>query len=127
MASGWERLAVFEGGSVMDLARAQAADGSWHVFAATPVGVFRSVDRGQTWAPLGTGSRVAGADVATLVMGNVIQAGVKMNPARQAGVTSGLPVAVPALTVNRVCGSGAQAIARLASNAITAIARQRRK
>ena len=43
-------------------------------------------------------------------MGNVIQAGVKMNPARQAGMTRGLPVAVPALTVNRVCGSGAQAI-----------------
>ena len=60
-------------------------------------------------------SGVAGADVATLVMGNVIQAGVKMNPARQAGVTSGLPVAVPALTVNRVCGSGAQAIVTAAA------------
>lgn len=46
----------------------------------------------------------------TLVMGNVIQAGVKMNPARQAGIAAGLPVEVPALTVNRVCGSGAQAI-----------------
>ena len=33
-----------------------------------------------------------------------------MNPARQAVVRAGLPVAVPALTVNRVCGSGAQAI-----------------
>ncbi len=42
-------------------------------------------------------------------MGNVIQAGVKMNPARQAGIAAGLPVEVPALTVNRVCGSGAQA------------------
>jgi len=48
--------------------------------------------------------------VQTLVMGNVIQAGVKMNPARQAGIGAGLPVAVPALTVNRVCGSGAQGI-----------------
>jgi len=48
--------------------------------------------------------------VQTLVMGNVIQAGVKMNPARQAGVAAGLPVDVPALTVNRVCGSGAQGI-----------------
>jgi acetyl-CoA C-acetyltransferase len=44
-------------------------------------------------------------------MGNVIQAGVKMNPARQAGIGGGLPVSVPALTVNRVCGSGAQGIA----------------
>lgn len=48
--------------------------------------------------------------VQTLVMGNVIQAGVKMNPARQAGMAGGLPVEVPALTVNRVCGSGAQGV-----------------
>lgn len=48
--------------------------------------------------------------IQTLVMGNVIQAGVKMNPARQAGMAAGLPVDVPALTVNRVCGSGAQGI-----------------
>lgn len=48
--------------------------------------------------------------VQSLVMGNVIQAGVKMNPARQAGIAGGLPVEVPALTVNRVCGSGAQGI-----------------
>jgi acetyl-CoA C-acetyltransferase len=49
-------------------------------------------------------------DVETAVMGNVIQAGAKMNPARQAAIRSGLPVNVPAMTVNRVCGSGAQAI-----------------
>lgn len=63
MATGWERLAVFEGGTVAGLARAQAADGAWHVFAATPVGVFRSRDRGLSWTPLGAGSRVAGAAV----------------------------------------------------------------
>ena len=50
----------------------------------------------------------------SLVMGNVIQAGVKMNPARQAGIAAGLPVEVPALTVNRVCGSGAQGVASAA-------------
>src|SRR5271163_811813 len=49
-------------------------------------------------------------EVQTVVMGNVVQAGTKMNPARQAAVHAGLPVTVPALTVNRVCGSGAQAI-----------------
>src|ERR1700751_5052217 len=49
-------------------------------------------------------------EVETVVMGNVVQAGTKMNPARQAAVHAGLPVPVPALTVNRVCGSGAQAI-----------------
>jgi len=49
-------------------------------------------------------------EVGTVVMGNVVQAGTKMNPARQAAVHAGLPVTTPALTVNRVCGSGAQAI-----------------
>ena len=55
-----------------------------------------------------------GQDVNTVVMGNVIQAGVKMNPARQAAIGGGIPVEVPAMTVNRVCGSGAQAIATAA-------------
>jgi len=49
-------------------------------------------------------------EIQTVAMGNVIQAGVKMNPARQAAIGAGLPVTVPAMTVNRVCGSGAQAI-----------------
>ena len=49
-------------------------------------------------------------EVETVVMGNVVQAGNKMNSARQAAVHAGLPVTTPALTVNRVCGSGAQAI-----------------
>jgi acetyl-CoA C-acetyltransferase len=52
--------------------------------------------------------------VDTVVMGQVIQAGARMNPARQASIGGGLPVDVPALTVNRVCGSGAQAIATAA-------------
>ena len=55
-------------------------------------------------------SGLAGAEIGTVVMGNVIQAGAKMNPARQAAIGGGLPVEVPAMTVNRVCGSGAQAI-----------------
>lgn len=59
---------------------------------------------------------LAGESIDSVVMGNVIQAGVKMNPARQAGIGAGLPVDVPALTVNRVCGSGAQAIATAATD-----------
>jgi acetyl-CoA C-acetyltransferase len=59
-------------------------------------------------------SGLAADKVQTLVMGNVIQAGVKMNPARQAGIAAGLSVEVPALTVNRVCGSGAQGVASAA-------------
>ena len=54
------------------------------------------------------------AKIETVVMGNVIQAGNKMNPARQAAIHGGLPVEMPAMTVNRVCGSGAQAIASAA-------------
>lgn len=48
--------------------------------------------------------------VGSVTIGNVIQAGNRMNPARQAAMGGGLPVSVPALTVNRVCGSGAQAV-----------------
>ena len=59
-------------------------------------------------------SGLAPEKVQTLVMGQVVQAGSKMNPARQAGIAGGLPVEVPALTVNRVCGSGAQGIASAA-------------
>ena len=49
--------------------------------------------------------------VDSVLMGNVVQAGNRMNPARQAAVQGGLPVEVPAMTLNRVCGSGAQAVA----------------
>jgi len=55
-------------------------------------------------------SRLDGAAVGSVLMGNVVQAGNKMNPARQASIGGGLPVSVPAMTINRVCGSGAQAI-----------------
>lgn len=61
--------------------------------------------------------QVTGTDptaVSSVVMGNVVQAGNRMNPARQAAISGGLPVTVPALTVNRVCGSGAQAIVSIA-------------
>ena len=54
------------------------------------------------------------AKLRAVAMGNVVQAGNKMNPARQAAIYGGIPVDVPAMTVNRVCGSGAQAIASVA-------------
>lgn len=53
---------------------------------------------------------LSGDAIGSVTMGNVLQAGNRMNPARQAAIGAGLPVEVPALTVNRVCGSGAQAI-----------------
>jgi acetyl-CoA C-acetyltransferase len=56
-------------------------------------------------------SRLDPAQVGSVVMGNVVQAGNGMNVARQAAVHGGVPVDVPAMTVNRVCGSGVQAVA----------------
>jgi acetyl-CoA C-acetyltransferase len=53
-----------------------------------------------------------------VIMGNVLSAGVGMNPARQAAMSAGLPETVPATTVNKVCGSGLKAVA-LAAQAIT--------
>jgi acetyl-CoA acetyltransferase len=46
-------------------------------------------------------SGLAAEEINTVVMGNVIQAGTKMNPARQAAIGAGLPVRVPAMTLNR--------------------------
>jgi acetyl-CoA C-acetyltransferase len=45
-----------------------------------------------------------------VIMGNVLQAGLGQNPARQAAVNAGLPVRVPAMTINKVCGSGLKAV-----------------
>jgi acetyl-CoA C-acetyltransferase len=50
------------------------------------------------------------ARLGEVIMGNVISAGEKMNPARQAAVYGGIDKSVPAITINRVCGSGLQAI-----------------
>jgi acetyl-CoA C-acetyltransferase len=46
-----------------------------------------------------------------VVMGNVLQAGLGQNPARQAAVKAGLPVEVPAMTINKLCGSGLRTVA----------------
>ncbi len=54
-----------------------------------------------------------------VVMGQVLTAGVGMNPARQAALGAGLPHAVPCMTINKVCGSGLKAVA-LAAQAIRA-------
>src|SRR3954447_412590 len=51
------------------------------------------------------------------IMGNVVQAGIGQNPARQAAIVSGLPPQVGAMTINKVCGSGLKSVA-LAAQAI---------
>jgi acetyl-CoA C-acetyltransferase len=68
-------------------------------------------------------SKLTNGDIDTVVMGNVIQAANKMNPARQAAIYGGLSVDVPAMTVNRVCGSGAQAIASVAQEVMLGFAK----
>jgi len=55
-------------------------------------------------------AKLSADKIQAVIMGQVVQAGTGMNPARQAAIDGGIPVQVPAFTVNRVCGSGAQAI-----------------
>src|SRR5690606_39557761 len=52
-----------------------------------------------------------------VIMGQVLTAGCGQNPARQAAVHGGLPHSVPALTINKVCGSGLKAV-QMAAQAI---------
>ena len=62
---------------------------------------------------------VAPESVDEVIMGNVLQAGLGQNPARQAAIKAGLPETVPAMTINKVCGSGLKAV-HLARQAIIA-------
>lgn len=59
------------------------------------------------------------SDVDEVIMGNVLQAGLGQNPARQASIKAGLPEHVPAMTINKVCGSGLKTV-HLATQAILA-------
>ena len=64
----------------------------------------------------------AGVDkslVSEVILGNVLQAGLGQNPARQAAVQAGLGQEVPAMTINKVCGSGLKAV-HLATQSIVA-------
>ncbi len=49
-------------------------------------------------------------EIEEVIMGNVLQAAQGQNPARQAGIYSGIPKEVPAYTLNKVCGSGLKAV-----------------
>ncbi|RMQ78472.1 Acetyl-CoA acetyltransferase [Pseudomonas viridiflava] len=60
---------------------------------------------------------VDGAQVDEVIMGQVLTAGAGQNPARQAAIKAGLPFSVPAMTLNKVCGSGLKAL-HLATQAI---------
>ena len=55
-------------------------------------------------------ANISGEVIDEVIMGNVITAGLGQNPARQAAVKAGLPIEVPAMTINKVCGSGLRAV-----------------
>src|SRR5262245_48149221 len=84
----------------------------------TPIGAFGGALKDLSASELGaiaireavSRAGVHPGDVGDVVMGCVLQAGAGMNVARQAALKAGLPVEVPAETVNRVCGSGLQAV-----------------
>lgn len=59
------------------------------------------------------------AEIDEVILGNVLQAGLGQNPARQAAIRAGIPEHVPSYTVNKVCGSGLKAVG-LAAQAIRA-------
>jgi acetyl-CoA C-acetyltransferase len=91
--------------------------------ARTPVGKFLGALSPLSAAELGAVAvraavERAGVDpaaVENVIMGCVLSAGVGMAPARQAAIGAGLPASVPALTVNKVCGSGLAAVALAAA------------
>ena len=55
-------------------------------------------------------AKLEGGQISEVILGQVLQAGNGQNPARQAGIKSGLPQTVPAMTINKVCGSGLKAV-----------------
>jgi acetyl-CoA C-acetyltransferase len=84
----------------------------------TPIGAFGGALKDVSAVDLGSvvikeaiaRAGVAPADVGDVVMGCVLQAGNGMNVARQAALKAGLPIDTPGETINRVCGSGLQAV-----------------
>jgi acetyl-CoA C-acetyltransferase len=62
-------------------------------------------------------SKLTGDQIGEVILGQVLTAGAGQNPARQAVIKAGLPKAVPAMTINKVCGSGLKAV-MLAAQAI---------
>ena len=93
----------------------------------TPIGTFGGVLKDVPAVELGAlvvrealaRAAVPPQAVDETIMGCILQAGLGMNPARQASIRSGIPESVPAHTVNKVCGSGLKAVV-LATQAIKA-------
>ena len=86
--------------------------------ARTPIGSFGGELASLTASDLGSvaikaalaRAGLSGSDVGDVTMGCVLQAGQGQAPARQAAIRAGLPTSVPCQTINKVCGSGLQAV-----------------
>jgi acetyl-CoA C-acetyltransferase len=84
----------------------------------TPIGAFQGALAPLTAPQLGAAAAkaaletagVAGADVQEVILGCVLPAGLGQAPARQAAIGAGIPLAVPATTINKMCGSGLKAV-----------------
>ena len=84
----------------------------------TPIGSFGGVFKDLSAVDLGAvvireaiaRADIEASEIGDVILGCVLQAGAGMNVARQAAIKAGVPVEVPAETVNRVCGSGLQAV-----------------
>jgi acetyl-CoA C-acetyltransferase len=93
----------------------------------TPIGAFQGALTPLTAPQLGAAAiqaaiasaRIAPADIDEVIMGCVLPAGLGQAPARQAALAAGVPQAVPATTINKMCGSGLKAV-MLAADAIRA-------
>lgn len=93
--------------------------------ARTPIGAFSGSLSSLSGPQLGAvtvkeavkRAGIDGADIDEVILGCVLQGGLGQAPARQAAIHGGLPNSVPALTINKVCGSGMKA-AMLAAQAI---------
>lgn len=84
----------------------------------TPIGAFMSSLSALSSPQLGSvaikaaieRAGVKGEDIDEVIMGNVLSAGAGQAPARQATIYAGLPVSVPCMTINKVCGSGLKSV-----------------
>src|SRR3954463_62101 len=84
----------------------------------TPIGAFQGALTPVTATQLGSAavkaaieaSGVKAADIQEVIMGCVLSAGLGQGPARQAALGAGIPISTPAVTINKLCGSGLKAV-----------------
>ncbi len=84
----------------------------------TPVGSFCGALKSLSSVQLGEvvvrnlleSNNIKGSDVDEVIMGNILQGGAKQNVARQVSINAGVPIEVPAMTINKLCGSGLKAV-----------------